>query len=47
MVDEYQKNRDPEDLYRTGDVPIGYQEQERYHEWIKRMLREERENNLK
>lgn len=28
------------------EVPIGYQEQERYHEWIRRKLREERENNL-
>jgi len=44
MADEYQKSKDPADLYRAGEVPIGYQQQERYHEWIRRKLREEREN---
>lgn len=47
MAEEYQKNRDPSDLHRSGDVAIGYHEQERYHEWIRRKLREERENNSK
>ena len=34
-------------LFHEKEVPIGYQQQERYHEYILRMLREERENNSK
>lgn len=47
MAEEYQRVKEIEELIDKCDVPIGYQQQERYHEWIRRKLREERENNSK
>jgi hypothetical protein len=47
MVEECQSNKEIEELIRECEVPIGYQQQERHHEWIMRMLREERENKCK
>ena len=35
-------DREIEESINNCEVPIGYQQQERYHEWIIRKLREER-----
>jgi len=47
MAEKYQRNKEIKELIDKCEVPIGYQQQERYHQYILRMLREERENNSK
>ena len=47
MDEECQRNKKIKELIHECEVPTGYQQQERYHEYILRMLREERENNSK